>query len=117
MHLLLSISEFCSYLLDCLGNAPAFITKYFRILFLLVRLVRVSGVDEAGGLVVVDSLHQSGMEEDVLDVELMNRLVSGEGEDGVDGGELDDGAECLIIVHSGALGEAPKDPTDLVAAE
>jgi hypothetical protein len=41
----------------------------------------------------------------------------GEGEDGANGGELDDGAEGLVVVHSGALGEALKDPTGLVAAE
>jgi hypothetical protein len=59
------------------------------------------------------------MEEDVLDVELMDRpiLGEGEGEDGADGGELDDGAGGLVIVHSRALGEAPKDPTGLVAVE
>jgi hypothetical protein len=59
------------------------------------------------------------MEEGVLDVELMDRPVprEGEGEDGADGGELDDGAVGFVIVHSGALGEAPKDPTGLVAVE
>jgi hypothetical protein len=59
------------------------------------------------------------MEEGILDVELMDRPVSeeGEGEYGADGGELDDGAKSLVVVHSGALGEAPKDPTGLVAVE
>jgi hypothetical protein len=49
----------------------------------------------------------------------MDRLVpgEGEGEDGADGGELDDGAEGLVVVYSGALGEAPKDPTGLEAVE
>jgi hypothetical protein len=81
--------------------------------------VRVSGVDEAGGLVAVDSLRQSAMEEGVLDVELVDRLVlgEGEGEDDTDGGELDDGARGLMIVHSRALGEAPKDPAGLIAIE
>jgi hypothetical protein len=41
----------------------------------------------------------------------------GEGKDGANGGELDDRAEGLVIVHSGALGEAPKDPAGLVAVE
>jgi hypothetical protein len=55
----------------------------------------VSGVDEAGGLAAVESLRQSDMEEGVLDVELVDRPVpgEGEGEDGTDGGELDDGVE------------------------
>jgi hypothetical protein len=49
----------------------------------------------------------------------MDRLVSGEGEgeNGSNSGELDDGAEGLVIVHSKALSEAPKDPTGLVAIE
>jgi hypothetical protein len=52
------------------------------------------------------------MKEGVLDVELMDRPVTGEGEgeDNADSGELDDGAEGLVIVHVGALGETPKDP-------
>jgi hypothetical protein len=31
--------------------------------------------------------------------------------------KLDDGAEGLVVVHSGALSEALKDPTCLVAVE
>jgi hypothetical protein len=56
------------------------------------------------------------MEEGIFDVELMDRLVlgEGEGEDDANGGELDDGA---VVVYFGALGEAPKDPTDLVVVE
>jgi hypothetical protein len=67
----------------------------------------------------VDSLRQSVVEEGILDIELMNRPVSGgsEGENGPNGGELDDGAKGLVVVDSGALGEAPKDPTGLVAVE
>jgi hypothetical protein len=61
------------------------------------------------------------MEEGILDVELMDRPVlgecEGEGEDDSNGGELDDGAEGLVVDHAGALGEAPKDPTNLVAVE
>jgi hypothetical protein len=59
------------------------------------------------------------MEEGILDIELMDRLVAGEGEgeDDADSGELDDGAEGLVIVHSGALCEATKDPTGLIAIE
>jgi hypothetical protein len=59
------------------------------------------------------------VEEDILDVELMDRPVPGEGEgvDGSNGGELDDGAAGLVVVHSGALGEGSKDPTGLVGVE
>jgi hypothetical protein len=59
------------------------------------------------------------VEEDILDIELMDRLVpgKGEGEDVTNGGKLDDGAESLVVVHFGVLGEAPKDLTGLVAVE
>jgi hypothetical protein len=59
------------------------------------------------------------VEECILDIELIDRLVliEGKGEDGMDGGKLDDGAKGLVVVHSGALGEAPKDPTGLVAVD
>jgi hypothetical protein len=79
----------------------------------------MSGINEANGLATVDSLRQSAMEEGILVVELMDCPVlgEGEGEDGADGGELDDGAEGLIIVHSGVLGEAPNDLVGLVAVE
>jgi hypothetical protein len=40
------------------------------------------------------------MEEGILDIELMDHLVPGEGEDDTNNGELDDGAEGLIVVHS-----------------
>jgi hypothetical protein len=81
--------------------------------------IRTGFVDEAGGLAAVDSLRQSAVEEGILDVELMDRSVprEGEGEDGANSGKLDDGAEGLVVVHSGALCEAPKDPTGLVAVE
>jgi hypothetical protein len=59
------------------------------------------------------------VEEGILDIEMMDRPVlgEGEGEDGSNCGELDDGAKGLAVVHSGALGEASKDPTGLVAVE
>jgi hypothetical protein len=59
------------------------------------------------------------MKEGILDVELVDRPVpgEGEGEDDADGGELDDGAEGLIVVHAVSLGEAPKNPAGLVAIE
>jgi hypothetical protein len=84
-----------------------------------VDQVRVSSVEEAGGLAAIDSICQSAMEEGVLDIELMDHpiLGEGEGEDDTNGGELDDGAEGLIVVHSGALGEASKGLAGLVAVE
>jgi hypothetical protein len=42
------------------------------------------------------------MEEGILDIELVDRPVLGE--DDSNDGELDDGAEALVVVHSGALG-------------
>jgi hypothetical protein len=60
------------------------------------------------------------VEEGIVDIELMNHLVprEGKGEDGLNGGELDDGAEGLIVVHSRtALGEALQDPMGLVAVQ
>ena len=61
-------------------------------------------VDKAGGLAAIDSLRQGAVEEGILDVELMDRPVpgEGEGENGANSGELDDGAEGLVVVHSGA---------------
>jgi hypothetical protein len=62
-----------------------------------------SSIDEAGGLAAVDSLRQSVVEEGILDIELIDRLVpiEGKGEDDMDGGKLDDGAKGLVVVHSG----------------
>jgi hypothetical protein len=79
----------------------------------------MSSVDEAGGLAAVDNLCQNAVEEGILNVELMDRPVlrEGQGEDGSHGGKLDNGAEGLVVVHTRALGEAPKDPTGLVAVE
>jgi hypothetical protein len=58
------------------------------------------------------------LEEGIVDIKLMDCPVPGEGEgEDTNGGELDDGAEGLVVVHSGTLGEAPKDPIGLVAVE
>jgi hypothetical protein len=67
----------------------------------------VSGVNEAGGLGAVDLLGEGVVEEDVLDVELVDGLTLGYGQckHSLDCGELDDGAEGLVVVHLGALGE------------
>jgi hypothetical protein len=67
------------------------------------------------------------MEEDILDIHLVDCLVQrdrdrerereSEGEDDPNSGEIDNNAGGLIIVHSGTLSEAPKDPTNHVAIE
>jgi hypothetical protein len=43
------------------------------------------------------------MQEDILDIELMDRPIPGEGkgEDNLNSGELDDGTEGLVIVRMG----------------
>jgi hypothetical protein len=71
----------------------------------------VSGVDEAVGL-AVDSRRQSAMKEGILDVEMMDRAVlgEGEGEDGVNGGKLDDEAECFVVVYSRAQNQPVNGP-------
>jgi hypothetical protein len=77
---------------------------------------RASGVDKASKLAGVHRLGQSVVQEGILDVQLVDRLVLGEGdgEDGPNDGELDDGAEYLVVFHSGALSETLKDSTGLV---
>jgi hypothetical protein len=59
------------------------------------------------------------VEEGILDVELMDRPVlrESQGKDDTNSGELDDGVEGLVIVHSRAPSEALKDPTGLVEVE
>jgi hypothetical protein len=78
----------------------------------LAHQIRTSGVDEAGGLAAIDHLCQSVEEEGILDIELIDRPVPREceGEDDSNDDKLDNGAEGLIVVHSEALGETPKDP-------
>jgi hypothetical protein len=41
----------------------------------------------------------------------------GEGKDDTNGGELDNRTEGLVVVHYGAMGEAVKEPTGLLAVE
>jgi hypothetical protein len=52
------------------------------------------------------------MKEDIIDVQLVDRLVpeKGEGENSMNGGGPHDEAEGLVVVHFGALSEAPKGP-------
>jgi hypothetical protein len=50
------------------------------------------------------------MKEGLLNVQLVDRTILGEGkgEDGPNGGELDNEDKGLILVHSRTLSEAPK---------
>jgi hypothetical protein len=52
-------------------------------------------------------------------VQLVDRPIpgEGEGEDNPNNDELDDEAKCLVVVQSGTLSEALKDPTFLVVVK
>lgn len=85
----------------------------------LTHHTQTSGVNEAGGLAAVHCLGQSAMMEAILDVQLVDRPIprEGKGEDGPNGGSLDDRTEGIVVVHSGVLSEALKDPTGFVAIQ
>jgi hypothetical protein len=78
--------------------------------------VRARGVHEPRRLTAVDGLSEGAMQEGVLDVELVNwpGPSKGQREHRADGGWLHNRAKGLIVVDSGALSEAPKDPASLV---
>jgi hypothetical protein len=59
------------------------------------------------------------MEEGVLDIKLVNGPVPGvsQSKDSTNGGGLDDGTECLVVIHSGALCEATKNPPRFVSVK
>jgi hypothetical protein len=62
-----------------------------------VGQIQASGVVETGGLAAVDNLHQSAIEEVILDIELMDCLVLREGN-----GEL--GQTKAFQLHNGIKG-------------
>jgi hypothetical protein len=76
----------------------------------------VTQVNEVGGLRAVDHLEECAVEEGILDIELVHEPTPGDSQSqhNLDGGKLDDGAEGLIVVHSGALCEPPDDLMSLV---
>jgi hypothetical protein len=78
--------------------------------------VRARGVHEPCQLTTVDGLGEGTVQEGVLDVELVNwpGASKGQREHRADGGRLHNWAEGLIVVDSGALSEAPKNPASLV---
>jgi len=59
------------------------------------------------------------MEKSILDIKLMNRPIPGMsyGEDCAYSGRLDNGAESFIVVDTGTLSEAAKDPTSLLTVQ
>ena len=77
------------------------------------------GVYVAGGLLIVDGLHERAVEEGVVDVKLMNRPLVGEcnGVDGAHGGQFHDRTERLLKINTGSLREAAEDPTRLVSIQ
>ena len=71
-------------------------------------MVRVSRVNKAWRLLTVDGLLQVSVKKGVLHIQLVDRLATrgGDAEDDVNRHRLDDGAEGLIEIDAGALGEA-----------
>jgi hypothetical protein len=76
----------------------------------LTHQLKVSRVNEAGGLRPVDHLREGAMEEGVLDVELVHRPMPGDSQSqhSLYGGGLDDGARGFIIVYPKALSETQR---------
>lgn len=73
-------------------------------------------ISKSGGLHAVDCLSESAMEKNILDIELVNRPLVGQcqGENSADCRGLDNGAESLVIVKSGPLCKAVKNPVSLI---
>jgi hypothetical protein len=85
----------------------------------VTKQVGVSWIGETRGLAAVDNLSEGAMEEGILHIELLNRLVMGDssGEHRAHGGRFHNRAESLVVVDSGALSETLKDPVSLIAIE
>lgn len=71
------------------------------------HVVGSRGVNEARWLLAVHGLSKCAMQRSIFDVQLMDGPVDTdrEGEDGADGGQLDDGAEYLVVVKARLLRE------------
>jgi hypothetical protein len=78
--------------------------------------VSVSGVDKPNGLFAAHRLHLGAMEEGVLHVELVDRLVPGQcqSQNSSNGGRLDHWTEGFVVVDPMALGEAPEHIAGLI---
>jgi hypothetical protein len=85
----------------------------------LANMIRQGRINKACGLLAVHGFRQGAMEEGVLDIELMNGPVPGvsQSEDSTNGGGLDDGTECLVVINTWALREAAKNPAHLVSVK
>ena len=83
------------------------------------NMLRTSRVDEARWLLTVDHLIKIAMKEGVLDIELVNRPRTGDGdaEDNADHGGLDDRAESLVKINARLLREPTNNPACLVASK
>lgn len=79
-------------------------------------MIRARLVDKSRGLLAIHLLGETGVEECIVDVHLVNwPLVGGsDGEHNPDRGSLDDGREGLVEVNTRALREAADDPSCLV---
>ncbi len=80
-------------------------------------MVAASRVDEARRLLRVDRLGEDAIEEGIIDVELVHRPITGDGEgqDSADGGRFHDRAKSFIEVDAVLLGKTAEDPASLVA--
>jgi hypothetical protein len=76
-------------------------------------------VCKPSGLLAVYPLRQVAVKEGVGDVQQVRGPALGgdDGEDGPDGGRLNDGCECFAEVHTRSLMEATNHPPGLVALE
>ena len=80
-------------------------------------MIRLSGVDEADGLLTVDLLGEMAMKERVGDVHLVNgpRARDRQLQDSADRARFDNRGEGVGEVHTGALTETTNHPASLVA--
>ena len=88
----------------------------------LVKQADVLGarrVDEARWLLTMNHLIKIAMGESVLDIQLMNWPVMGDGnaEHNADRGRLDDGTEGLVVFNARLLRESMDHPSCLVPGE
>jgi hypothetical protein len=84
-----------------------------------VDMIGLCRINKSSRLVAVDGLREGAMQEHILHIELVNQLGEGDnqGEHGADRGRLEHWDEGLIIVDTGSLGEAAKNPASLVSVQ